>query len=126
MAAGETFRIPLPTGRDRVVLRGPGNEAVVHEAPGGMLVVHDTARAGIHQYSFGFDSGAVQRYFAVNLADAEESAIAPRAPAAAGAAAAATASDARVTLPLWPWLAAGAALALLLEWALQLRRPGRA
>lgn len=125
--AGETYLIRVPAGRGEVIVRDPDNEAAVYDSDGGTLAFDATTHAGIYQVSFGYDAGAVQRYFAVNLADERESDLRPRAALASTAGTPAEREiRGEVTLPLWPYLTALAMLALLLEWCLPARRPRRA
>ena len=126
-AAGETVALPVPPRFAEVVLRGPEGEASVLPAENGLLRHEQTSRAGFYQVSFGYDAGAVQRWFAVNLADESESDLRPRAAVGdTGRTTAAIDTSGRVAEPLWPWLVALALLALLAEWCLGLRRPRRA
>ena len=125
VAAGDPFEIALPVDLDEVIVRDPDNQAAVYHGDGGRLVFDRTSRTGIYQYTLGYDSAAVQRYFAVNLTDEHESDVSPRAirPDPSSTSTERTA-EGRVTRELWPYLALLALLALLVEWCLPIgRRP---
>ena len=117
ITAGEPWSIRVPMSQRELVLRTPDGEGAVHEVKGGELLFDRTSAAGIYRYARQDPFGEVHRYFAVTLADENESDIAPRAPLAAPAPR--PEEDevlaAHITA-LWPGLAMAALFLLALEW----------
>ncbi len=118
ISAGEAWSIRVPLSQRELILRTPEGEGIVYEVEGGELVFDRTATAGIYRYTRQDPFGDAHRYFAVTLADEDESDIASRATLAppdpsAGRGEGALAAS---TLALWPWLAMAALVLLVAEW----------
>ena len=115
--AGEPRTIRLPLSQRELILRTPDGEGLVYDVEGGERTLEGNSVAGIYRYTRQDPFGDARHYFAVTLADEEESNIAPRALPAAGGPDAATASaTGRRVSALWPWLAMAALLLLGAEW----------
>ena len=117
ISAGEPWSIRVPLSQHELILRTPDGEGTVYEVKGGELLFDRTSDAGIYRYARQDLFGDAYRYFAVTLADENESDIVPRMPLAADT----PVAEAQETLAissvaLWPWLAMAALLFLALEW----------
>lgn len=114
--AGEPFRWILPapaSGHGRVVMPDGREAPLLLEAGRGEVVFGDTARAGRYQLEVGTNRVS----FCVNLADAAETATAPRAELVMGNyTRTAAVTRAPANLELWRWLAAAGLLVLMWEW----------
>lgn len=123
LTAGETFPIEVPDAQSSVIIGTPSGDGLIYQVEDGRLLFDATSEAGIYQYRV----SDIERYFAVNLTDAQESDIAPRAALAqTPAAAPAGPADAQVVMALWPYLAMLALALLTLEWCLWCARRGSA
>lgn len=114
-AAGEPHAIEVPVGTGEIAVGTPANRWRRFPVRGGALVFEGTDQAGFYPVRIRNEI----EYFAVNLTDAAESDLRPRAPARSPAAAAAPgATRSPTSMPLWPYLIGGALAVLVLEWAL--------
>jgi hypothetical protein len=82
-----------------------------------------TATEELGLYAVGWE-GRVQRHFAVNLLDGQESNLEPRAAFQVGASEVAAGQTRKAPRDLWKAIAAGALLLLLVEWYFYHRRTG--
>jgi hypothetical protein len=125
--AGEPYAIEAGAAHSELIMRTPQGEGFVYELDNGALLYEDTSMAGIYRYSV----DDVVRYFAVNLTNAAESDIRPRASDLIAAATAATSTGAGtddrpatatdgalVIKALWPQLSVLLLILLLTEWLL--------
>jgi hypothetical protein len=111
---------PGPAVR-RVEVTGPGGATERLDRSGsGDLVYNDTDAVGV--YRARWDGGG--RGFAVNLLDADESNIQPRDAIQVGAQQLLAGTPRGQVREAWPWIAALALAALLVEWAFYHRRFG--
>jgi len=123
VAAGSTRRIALPADKTQVTMRAPKSGAEVLEAKGGVLMFDATADAGIYRYS----AGDLSRFFAVTLADAQESDVNRRwTPVKRSDDAQLSSAGTQALVPLWPHLLVLALVLLALEWVLWTRSRGNA
>lgn len=121
--AGEPQAIVLPAGLERLRVQGPAGVSE-HAPRAGQVLFRDTGQTGFYRYQAGNLSGQ----FAVNLTDAAESDLRPRAApatragdAGTGAQALGASEAARALRPLWPYLTLAALVLALLEWGLWCR-----
>lgn len=114
--AGEPFRWVLPgqaEGQGRVILPDGREEPLTLESGRAEVVYSQTTRVGVHRLVAGTNRVSL----CVNLADAAETATAPREELVLGAyARAAAIKAAPANLELWRWLAAAGVLVLMWEW----------
>jgi Ca-activated chloride channel homolog len=118
LAAGEPLRVPVPHGVAEATVTTPGGRTVPGQVSRGIVSFSETIDAGVYTVSTPVGTTRV----AVNLMDAEESDLTPRAlPVAAG-----LPPEAAALVPvereLWPLFVLLAALVLGLEAALYWRR----
>ena len=112
LSAGKPYPVDLPAGGGEVVMRLPDGEGRFYQAEGPRFLFDDTSRAGIYSYTV----DGIEQQFAVNLTDEHESDIRPRAKLPElRAPVTARGAGSQVTVPLWPYLVAFAALLLALE-----------
>jgi len=122
LAVGQPIQIEgLPAGT-AARLSGPGIDALAIEAnPSGVLRYAATGRAGVYRLTWGSD---IQRLFAVNLLDDQESRIEPvREITAKGQTITAQPNVVtRANIELWPWLVAAALMLACVEWLVYNRK----
>jgi len=97
------------------VVSPDGSEVELASDPGGTFRFAGTRRVGV----YGVDvPGQSQRFYAVNLADADESRIEPRSDVSfSGVTVAAEQHDVqRANVPMWPWLVLIALALVCIEW----------
>jgi hypothetical protein len=116
--AGEAYSVSLPPDQEQLLVRTPSNQRLRYPVSSSPFLFDATSESGIYEYRVGRD----RRTFAVNLTDAQESDINPRAPPPPKPTKTSRAETlSRVASPLWPF-AAWAGLALLAgEWLLWCR-----
>lgn len=128
IAAGETFVIAVPATQTSVIVGTPSGEGLIYQIDKDKqpLRFDATSETGIYRYRV----AEIERYFAVNLTDADESDITPRANLPQSrvlqTVTAANTAKAQVTLDLWPYLIMIVMLLLTLEWCLWCMRRGSA
>jgi len=112
---GESLSLFLPAEVERAVIASPSN--MLYTLAPGQTIFTQTDELGY--YAANLISGESSRveYFAVNLFDADESNIAPRADLQIGTQTIAPALAAQQgLLEIWKWLAAAALILLMIEW----------
>lgn len=116
---GATVRYAVPPEIGRVTIELPGGERRRAEVVAGEVTFAEADRAGVYRLVAGED----QHEWAMDLRDAKESDLRPRAELTVGQRrVAATQREPRTERHLWPWLAVLAIVALLAEWHLYHRR----
>lgn len=129
--AGEPFTIPLPDLQATVVITTPSGQGLIYAADeqtqpasNDSLLFDATSKTGIYRYSV----DGIERSFAVNLTDEDESDIRARAliPEALPVALTEDQATAQVALSIWPYLLWLALILLTLEWLLWCTRRGSA
>ncbi|MBN2561127.1 MAG: VWA domain-containing protein [Phycisphaerae bacterium] len=123
VSPGETLTIQVPPGAQTLRITRPGGTIEKLDVVGRHTLTyartHDT---GIYRAAFD-DPAKTKEVFAANILDSTESLIAPNANLSIGGIAhEAYAGETKVNEPLWPHLAAGALLILLVEWWVYNRR----
>src|SRR5258706_1087527 len=124
---------PLHPGESLSIAPQPGVQQVVVTSPSGLVFTvppgvngftfTETNEPGYYAVNFISKGADTVAYFAVNLFDSSESDIRVRPSIQIGRAAVTSAQPEKIgQLELWPWLAALALLALLIEWPMYHRR----
>ena len=139
LAAGEPFALRLPPQPNAAQPNAAQPNAIIFTPPSGnaqifqpdssesaeTLILNDTTKTGIYRYSI----AGIERQFAINLTDEQESNILPRATLPQQESTAITTASerhAQLTIFLWPYIAAIALLILTLEWCLWCMRRSNA
>lgn len=118
LAAGQPILLPVPHGVSSVTVTTPSGRSVKAPVTRGVVSFTDTEEVGVYTLAWGRGQARV----AVNLADAEESDLAPRPLPAPPPAPAAAAAAVPVQRELWQALVALALVLLLVEGLLYWRR----
>ena len=120
---GATLSMPVPRGAEELKIRRPdGNRDEVPVKDRTTVTYARTLEVGTYEAEFD-DVEKTKEVFAANLLDPIESCIAPVESITIGAEKVTTATGpTKVNEPLWPWLALGALVVLVLEWWIYNRR----
>ncbi len=120
---GETISIPVPAGAREAEIRRPDRGTEEIDTLGrDTLTYARTDDVGVYRAVFD-DPNNVEETFAANIADRNESNIAPVERFTIGAEEIVTVEgEIEVNEPLWPWAVAAALAILLLEWWIYNRR----
>ena len=98
-----------------IVTRPDGSDSELTSDPSGTIRFAGTGHVGVYRVSI---DDREQRFYAVNLADAEESRIVPREEVSfSGGTVVAEQRDVqRANVPIWPWLVLAALVLVCIEW----------
>ncbi len=110
--AGESFTLTFAPGTEELIIAAPDGGAQAIALTSARYTFSETSQTGFYQYT----ADGVQHYIAANLTDETESAINRRLTVAANNNPQPTARTGIVKVTLWPYLAWGALLLLMLEW----------
>lgn len=119
---GDIVSLPASARSGTLVVRTPDGEGVSVRAVGGEARLDATTRAGLYRYRL----AGVEREFALNLLDAVESDIRPRAQSSAAPVDVVPEAAAVVETALWRWLALLVFVVLAIEWGVRPRESARA